>query len=93
MDEPAYTFAANGELTLDRDAKLVASEYALAEQLRPVLEAGNYVRALGLIDSSVQAGTGEPPSAALLLLAAQLRALKGDYASAIEDYKSKNNTI
>ena len=87
VDEPAYTFAANGELTLDRDAKIVASEYALAEQLRPALEAGNYVRALRLIDSSAQAATGEPPSAALLLLAAQLRALKGDYASAIEDYK------
>ena len=41
VDEPAYTFAANGELTLDRDAKIVASEYALAEQLRPALEAGN----------------------------------------------------
>ncbi|MEM7098699.1 MAG: tetratricopeptide repeat protein [Pseudomonadota bacterium] len=78
-----YEFTTGGVLSLDRDAKLAPEEFELSQQLRPLLQQGNYAAAYDVTRSAAT-----PRSAALDLLAAQLLGVLGRYTEAIPLYQA-----
>jgi|TARA_B100000767_G_scaffold275674_1_gene314217 tetratricopeptide (TPR) repeat protein len=83
VNEPQYSFTSEQPLVIDDEAKLAAYELELSIRLRPLLDSGEYGQAY----QEILAFGGEP-SAARLLLSAQLLSLDGNYDAAIVEYKA-----